>query len=125
MSDNIIFDKTMDFALRIVKLYQYLVTEKKEYVMSKQILRCGTSIGANVKESKNAQSKLDFINKMSIALKEADETEYWLELLYKSGYLIKTEVNSILKDCVEIIKLLTTIINTAKMNIQNNKKKQN
>ena len=84
MRDNLIVDKSKSFALRIIKLYKYLVSEKKEYILSKQILRCGTSIGANVKEAIRGQSKADFYSKMNIALKEASETEYWLELLHES-----------------------------------------
>ena len=84
MRDNLIVDKSKSFALRIIKLYKYLVSEKKEYILSKQILRCGTSIGANVKEAIRGQSKADYYSKMNIALKEASETEYWLELLHES-----------------------------------------
>ena len=86
-SDNIILSKSKAFAVRIVRLYQYLCNDKKEFVLSKQLLRSGTSIGANVKEAVRGQSKPDFISKMSIALKEAAETEYWLELLYETDYL--------------------------------------
>ena len=93
--DNVIVIKSKAFALRIIKLYQYLVNEKKEYVMSKQILRCGTSIGANVKEAIRGQSKADFYAKMNISLKEASETEYWLELLHESSYIENEAFNSI------------------------------
>ena len=106
--------KTVDFAVRIVKFYKYLCEEKKEFVMSKQILRCGTSIGANVRESKNAQSRMDFLNKLNIALKEADETEYWLDLLHATNYLDDTQYESVNSDCAELIKLLTSIIKKLK-----------
>lgn len=105
----------MNFAIRIVKLYTYLRDTKNEHVLSKQILRSGTSIGANTRESKNAQSKKDFMNKLNIALKEADETEYWLELLYRTDYLTKEEYTSINNDNREIIKILTTIIKKLKI----------
>ena len=111
---SIIGDKSMAYAIRIVRLYRYLTDEKHEFVMSKQLLRCGTSIGANTKESKNAQSRNDFLNKLNIALKEADETEYWLELLYKTDYLDQNQYLSIQNDTNEIIKILTSIIKTLK-----------
>ena len=97
--DNTIQVISKAFALRIIKLYTYLKDVKQEYVMSKQLLRSGTSIGANARESINAQSAMDFINKLSIALKEANETQYWLELLYESGFISETEYNSIYADC--------------------------
>ena len=114
MRESIIGEKSMAFAIRIVKLYQYLSEEKREYVISNQLLRSGTSIGANTRESKNAQSKNDFISKLNIALKEADETEYWLELLYRTDYLEEKEFNSIYKDNAELIKILTSIIKKLK-----------
>ena len=104
----------MAYAIRIVKLYKSLYEIKKETVLSKQLLRSGTSIGANTRESKNAQSRNDFLNKLNIALKEADETEYWLELLYKTEYLDEKEYKSIQKDTSEIIKILTSIIKKLK-----------
>lgn len=106
--------KSREFAIRIINCYKFLTEEKKEYVMSKQLLRCGTSIGANTRESKNAQSRMDFLNKLNIALKEADETEYWLDLLYATDYLDKNMYDSINTDCVELIKMLTAIIKTLK-----------
>jgi len=112
--DNIIVEKSKAFALRIIKLYKFLCTEKKEFVLSKQLLRCGTSIGANVKEAIRGQSKADFVAKFGISLKEASEAEYWLELLHESDYLSDTQFSSIHTDCVELIKLLTAIINTTK-----------
>ena len=105
----------MNFAIRIVKLYTYLCETKKEFVLSRQLLRSGTSIGANTKESKNAQSKKDFMNKLNIALKEADETGYWLELLYKTDFLTQEEYTSINNDNSELIKILTTIIKKLKI----------
>jgi len=114
MKENIIKDKSFDFALRIVKLNQYLVSEKKEFVISKQILRSGTSIGANIREGEHAESKADFIHKMSISLKEANETEYWLELLHKSEYIEDKMYNLLISDCSELLKILITIIKNTK-----------
>ena len=111
---NAIKEKSMELAVRIVSLYRHLCESKKEYVMSKQILRSGTSIGANVREGIYAQSKDDFISKMSIALKEASETEYWLELLRKTNYVTEQEYESIRKDCGEVARILTAIVKTAK-----------
>ena len=112
MGENAIKDKSKAFALRIIKLYKYLCDEKREFVLSKQILRSGTSIGANVREAQRGQSKPDFYAKMSIALKEADETAYWLELLSESGFIEKPSYESMYADCNEIIKLLTSITKT-------------
>ena len=112
MESNIIVDKSKKFAIRIVNLYKFLVDNKKEYVLSKQLLRSGTSIGANVCEAIRGQSKADFGTKMNIALKEASETEYWLELLFQTGYLTETQYESIMADCKEINKILTTIVKT-------------
>ena len=109
MKENIILDKSKAFALRIIRLYQYLSETKKEYVLSKQVLRSGTSIGANAKEAAHAQSKADFYAKMYIAYKEANETEYWLELLAESGYIEKETFDSIYADCKELIKILASI----------------
>ncbi len=110
--DNIIVCKSKSFALRIIKLYKYLVNDHKEYVISKQVLRSGTSIGANVKEAIRAQSKPDFYSKLNIALKEASETEYWLELLNESDFIEDKDFNSIYDDCQELIKLLVSITKT-------------
>ena len=107
-------EKTIDFAVRIVKFYKYLCEDKKEFVMSKQILRSGTSIGANVRESKNAQTDPDYLTKMSIALKEADETQYWLEVLFRSGIIAETEYDSMNKALKEIIAILVSIVKTLK-----------
>lgn len=110
--NNIISDKSKRFALRGIKLYKYLVTEKREYVLSKQILRSSTSIGANIREALRAQSKPDFYSKLNIALKEADETAYWLELLHESDYLSEKHFLSIYNDCEELVKLLVSITKT-------------
>jgi four helix bundle protein len=113
VADNIVLSKSKDFAIRIIKLYKHLCAEKKEFVLSKQILRCGTSIGANVREANVSQSKKEFIAKMNIALKEAAETEYWLELLHETDYLSQAEYNSIQADCSTMNKLLTSIIKSS------------
>ena len=109
MDNNVIRDKSFDFAVRIVRSYEYLCTEKKEYVMSKQILRSGTSIGANVREAGRGLSSANLAAKLSIALKEADETLFWLELLNKTEYLDEKLGESLHKDCEELIKILVTI----------------
>lgn len=116
MKENVIKNKSLEFALRIVKLFQYLSDTKKEYVLSKQLLRSGTAIGALVRESEHAESKADFIHKLSIALKEANESDYWIELLYRSGYLAESEYQSLFLDLDEIIRLLVSIIKTSKAN---------
>ena len=103
MRKSIVFDKSKAFTKRIIKLHQFLTSEKKEFIISKQILRSGTSIGANIAEGLQGQSRADFISKFSIALKEASETEYWFESLYKSNYLTERQLNSIKPDCIELI----------------------
>ena len=108
----------MDFSVRTVRLYNYLCEEMREYVMSKQLLRSGTSIGANAHEAHNAQSDREFIAKMYIALKEATETEFWIELLIRTDYLSMQQGDSIQGDCVELKKILTTIIKSAKARMQ-------
>jgi len=115
---NIIAEKSYGFALRIVKLSQYLI-QKKEFVLSKQILRSGTSIGANVEEALGGQSKKDFLNKMSIAYKEARETSYWLRLLKDSDILLENHFSSIYRDLEEIVKILTKIQKTTRNKIDN------
>ena len=112
--DNVILDKSFEFAVRVVNLYKHLTAEKKEFVLSKQLLRSGTSIGANVSEAVRGQSDADFISKLSIALKEANETDYWLKLLYKTDYLTEKEYSSINKDINEIISILVSIIKSMK-----------
>ena len=114
VQENVIQDKSLQFAVRIIKMCRYLRNEKHEYELASQLMRCGTSIGANISECKNAQSRNDFINKLNIALKESDETEYWLKLLYKSEVIDDRSFNSMQKDCCEIIRLLTSIIKTSK-----------
>lgn len=117
-SEDPVREKSFQFALRIVKLCRYLQNVHKEYVLSKQIIRVGTSIGANLAEARYAQSKADFISKNSIALKEAAETRYWLKLLYGSDFIDETQYKSVKIDVDELIKLLTTIVNTSKNNEQ-------
>ena len=107
--DNVIVDKSKAFAIRIIRMHQYLNREKKEYILSKQIMRSGTSIGANVKEASRAFSKPDFYTKIGIALKEASETEYWLELLHATGYLTNMQFDSMCNDCQELLRILTAI----------------
>ena len=107
--ENPVVDKSKRFALRIIKLYQYLTETKKEYVMSKQILRSGTSVGSNIREAIRAQSKPDFYTKLYVSLKEAEESLYWLELLYESGYIEKSHFDSIYADAEEIVKILVAI----------------
>lgn len=114
--DNVILFKSFQFAVRVVNLYKLMLSERKEYVLCKQLLRSGTSIGANVKEGTRAQSKADFYSKMSIALKEASESEYWIELLAATDYLSGDESQSLLDDCREIIRILMSITSTAKKN---------
>jgi four helix bundle protein len=114
MKENVIKDKSFGFALRIVRLYRFLSNEKKEFVLSKQLLRSGTSVGALVRESEHAESRADFIHKLSIAQKEINESIYWLELLKESDYLNQEQFTSIHDDATEIIKIITKIIVTSK-----------
>ena len=118
--DNNIQTKSRSFAIRIINCYKFLTEQKHEMVMSKQLPRCGTSIGANTRESKNAQSRMDFLNKLNIALKEADETEYWLDLLHETNYLDDNMYKSINDDCAELIKILTAIKKRLKKIQRNN-----
>ena len=111
---NTVENKSFLFAVRIVKLCRYLQEEKKEYILSKQLLRAGTSIGAHVAESQQAQSRADFVAKMNISLKEAVESNYWIRLLHASEYLSEAEATSILSDCRELEKMLTSIIKTSR-----------
>ena len=111
---NAIEEKSFHFAIRIVKLCRYLQENKKEYILSKQLMRSGTSIGANIIESQQAQSRADFISKLNIALKEAVETNYWLRLLQATDYLSRSEYESVIADCKELEKLLTSIIKTTR-----------
>lgn len=113
---NIIQIKSYTFAVRIVRMSQYLIGEKKEFILSKQVMRSGTSIGANVREGHYGQSRADFIHKMSIALKEASETAYWLDLLKDTDYLTIEMYHSMMRDCNEIIAILTSIVKSSKLN---------
>ncbi len=112
--ENAVADKSKLFALRIIKLYKYLCAEKNEFILSKQILRSGTAVGAIIKEALRGQSKADFYSKLNIALKEASETEYWLELLNESDYIETSHFRSIYDDCQELIKLLVSITKNQK-----------
>jgi len=118
MEDNpsILRTKSYDFALRIVKLCRHLIEEKREFVLSKQLVRSGTSIGANIAEAKQAQSKADFVHKLSIAHKESFETEYWLNLVRDSDYISEKQAGALIKDCCELQTILTASIKTAKKN---------
>lgn len=113
-TDNIIVEKSKAFAIRIINSYKYLCEEKHEYILSKQLLRSGTSIGANVKAAIRGQSNDDFIHKLNISLKEASESEYWIELLFETDYITKQQFDSLIGDCRELIKLLTSIIKTSR-----------
>lgn len=117
MKENVLRDKSYKFALRIVKLCQHLADERKEFVMSKQVLRSGTSIGVNIEEANQVQSKSDFVHKLSISQKESFETHYWIRLLRDSNFLAGKIADSLLEDCEEIQKLITFSIKTAKTNL--------
>jgi four helix bundle protein len=114
MSESIIKNKIFSFAIRIIKVYKYLIANKKEFVLSKQLLRSGTAVGALVREAQNAESKADFIHKLGIAQKENDETLYWLELLFESEYLEQKEFISIQQDAVDLLKMIRSAIITSK-----------
>jgi len=116
MRDNVVKNKSFDFAIRIVNLSKYLVEQKREYILSKQVLKSGTAIGALIRESEQAESKADFIHKLAIALKEANETDYWLDLLHKTEYLEDKHHESLKTDITELLKLLITIIKSSKNN---------
>lgn len=111
---NVLKEKSYAFALRIIKLYKFLIAEHKEYVLAKQVLRSGTSIGANIAEANQGQSRSDFVSKLSISLKEAVETEYWLSLLRDSEYITKSQAESLIEDCKELQRILTATIKTTK-----------
>ena len=117
MKDNVVKRKSFAFAVRIVRLYQYLCEQKREFVLSKQLLRSGTSVGAMVREAEHAETKNDFKHKMGIAQKEINETIYWLELLKETDYLTEEQFENINKEAIEIIKLVTAILKSAKSNI--------
>ena len=118
--NNIVKEKSFDFAVRIVNLYSHLTTSKQEFVISKQLLRSGTSIGANICEAEQAQSTPDFLSKMSISLKESSESDYWLRLLHRTGYLNEEEYKSIITDCRDLTKLLVAIVKSIKENNEKN-----
>jgi four helix bundle protein len=118
MKANIVGSKSMAFAVRIVNLYKYLTTRRRELVLSKQVLKSGTSIGANIREANSAQSKSDFVAKLAIALKECDETGYWLELLFRTEYVSERQYKSLESDRGEIFALLTSIIKTSRMSLR-------
>ena len=122
--NNIVFDKSKLFAIRVIRLCK-LLQERKEYIISKQVVRAGTSIGANISEAQFAISKKDFQAKMYIALKETHETLYWLELLFKTEYITETEYESINKDCLELKKILSSITKTTKEKITTEKQNNN
>lgn len=118
---NIIRTKSFDFAVRVAKLCQFVSKNHNEYVLTRQLLKSGTSIGANIRESTNAESTAEFIHKLAISQKECDETLYWLELMKADGYLKDAEFESMSKDCTELLKILRSIILTKKENLKNQK----
>ena len=117
MKESILKQKSFRFAVSVVNLYKHICSEKKEFVLSKQILRSGTSVGAMIREAEHAESKADFVHKMAVAQKEINETIYWLKLLCETGYISKNEFESLNTDAVEIIKILTSSIKTAKQKL--------
>lgn len=119
MKENVVKTKSFSFALKVISLYKYLVEEKREFVLSKQFLRSGTAVGALVREAEHAESKDDFIHKMGIALKEANETEYWIELLFQSDYIEKKTFTDISADSSELLRLLVAIVKTTRNNRAN------
>ena len=120
MKSNIIKDKSFAFAIRIVKLSRYMQEEKREFVLSKQLLRSGTAVGALIREAEHAESTADFIHKLAISLKEANETLYWIDLLHQTDFMDDDSYNSINPDIIELVKLLTSIIKTTKTNLHKN-----
>ncbi|MPS71724.1 MAG: four helix bundle protein [Chryseobacterium sp.] len=116
MSDSIVGRKSFEFAVKIVNFYKKISVEKREFILSKQLLRSGTSVGANIREGINAQSKRDFIHKLSIAQKECDETIYWIDLLFETNYIQKDDFDVLKNDATEILKILRSIIKTSKAN---------
>ena len=121
MKENVVKNKSFAFAVRVIKLHQFLCEQKKEYILSKQLLRSGTSVGAMVREAEHAETKNDFKHKMGIAQKEINETIYWLELLKETNYITQEQFESINSDAIEIIKLITAILKSTKNNINNGK----
>ena len=124
MSESIVANKSRQFAVRIIRLGQYLQTEKKEFILSNQILRSGTSIGANIVEALKAISQKEFLQKMYIAFKECNETMYWLDLLYATDYLTEQQFQSLNNDCAELQKILSSITKTTKNNQPSKEKRQ-
>lgn len=120
MKESLIYNKAFNFSIKIVNLYKYLCNKKREFILSKQVLRSGTSIGANVKEGLFAQSKRDFLSKMNIALKESSGTMYWLELLTATNYIDIHTSKAILSECEELSKILLSIVKTTRQNLKNN-----
>jgi len=118
MRENVVKQKSFAFAVKIVKLYQQIVLNNKEFVLSKQLVRCGTSVGAMMREAEHAETKRDFIHKMGIAQKEINEAIYWLELLKETDYLTKEQFENMHSDAIELIKLITSIIKSAKSNLE-------
>ncbi len=121
-SKNILKEKSFALALRIIKLYKFLVDNKKEYVMSKQVLRSGTSVGAMIREAQNAESKMDFVHKLAIAQKECDESLYWMELLVASDYITNESYKSVSIEAEQVLKMIKSAILTTKKNLQASKK---
>jgi hypothetical protein len=124
MGENVVKNKSFEFAIQVVKIYQFLRDQKKEYTLSRQLLRSGTSVGAMIREAEYAETKNDFIHKMGIAQKEVNETLYWLELLYETEYLTQEQSNQLTAAATEIIKLITSIIKTTKSNLNKNKSQE-
>jgi four helix bundle protein len=124
MVENVVKNKSFEFAIQVVKIYQFLRDQKKEYTLSRQLLRSGTSVGAMIREAEYAETKNDFIHKMGIAQKEVNETLYWLELLYETEYLTQEQSNQLTAAATEIIKLITSIIKTTKSNLNKNKSQE-
>lgn len=118
MKENILKEKSFQFAIRIINLYKFLKKEHKEFVLSQQIIKSGTSVGAIVRESEHAESLKDFIHKLSIGLKEINETDYWLDLLFSTGFISEKMYNSLKIDCIELLKLLTASVKTSKQRIK-------
>lgn len=117
LKENILKTKSFDFAVRIIKLYKYLKKEHGEYVLSQQLIRSGTSIGALIREAEHAESTKDFIHKLSIGLKEANESEYWIDLLFATDFITKKMYDSLKKDCVELLKLLVASVKTTRLKL--------
>jgi four helix bundle protein len=124
MGENVVKNKSFEFAIQVVKIFQFLRDQKKEYTLSRQLLRSGTSVGAMIREAEYAETKNDFIHKMGIAQKEVNETLYWLELLYETEYLTQEQSNQLTAAATEIIKLITSIIKTTKSNLNKNKSQE-